>query len=87
MRRWGAETVRCARNRVRAVRTATGEVARRGRGRPSRAPRFARRRDGDIAPYRHAARAVRTQRGTGGVRTQRDTDHGTRAVLTQPYGN
>ena len=62
------------------------DAARRGRGRPSRAPRFARRRDGDIAPYRHATRAVRTATGRhygasgevvrqqGGVRTA--TGHG-----------
>ena len=36
---------------------------------PRTAP-MARRRDGDIAPYRQAARGVRTQRGAGGAQAK-----------------
>ena len=78
---WRAATGGCGRasRRVRcpaAHHAAGGEPPLASRGmqnsqrvllaKPRTAP-MARRRDGDIAPYRHAAREVRAGRGTGGA--------------------
>ena len=62
-----------ARNGIRGVRTTTGRTGK-GAGCHAAHRASAQRRDGDIAPYRHAAREGRTQRdrGTGHGRCARD---------------